>query len=554
MVYDDPVDCGIASMCKDRHVADDTSTIADVHRSPRQLAAYGLFAGHGGNTAADLCARNFVPNLLEDSTLVYDPERALRNACAALEAFVLAKSALDRTYYGTTLLAVLIVGQQMYIVNIGNSRAVLATKDGVQNITQEHDGSNAEEVERVRKSGGFFQDGKVNNLIRVTRSIGDLELKERKHITFPHRHMTDDIIIATPDIYNRRLSPRDYFMVLATAEVWEHLSNKTVVQIVSDALRKGESSRSCAKRVAAAALANGARGPLTVMLLIFATAKALQDKPVGPPSRKRTSRPRTLKRHSSNAEQELRAMNNKARAQAAIPPFVRELQAREENMRAIQQQSIPHTSPVNSPSAPPVSSRTKTEPEQALQIDEGFQSLPFLALNVPPHTAKKQEAMVEMRQSGRSDTTRGTTLRHKPKGKITRSHSLLGFQRLVSSKAEPSSAEMPSRTQIDMSRQGETGENIGERKFDDRDVRASGGSNSGNAPRMSELTASGATGVGESLEASFGDMSVAGDFGADFMDYTPSGPSKVRYKEDGTVQSSKLSFLKEFGRSFGKRR
>lgn len=81
-----------------------------------------------------------------------------------------------------------------------------------------------------------MQDGNVNNQIRVTRSIGDLELKNRKHGTFPNRRMTEDIIIATPDTFCRKLGSRDEFLVMVTAEVWESLSKKTFVQIVAKAL------------------------------------------------------------------------------------------------------------------------------------------------------------------------------------------------------------------------------------------------------------------------------------------------------------------------------
>lgn len=71
--------------------------------------------------------------------------------------------------------------------------------------------------------------------------------------------------------------------------------------------------------------------------------------------------------------------------------------------------------------------------------------------------------------------------------------------------------------------------------------------------RLSELTASGATGGTEASEASYVDLFRVGDFG-DLVDYNPSGPSKVQYREHGTMYSSRLGFLRELGRTFVMRR
>lgn len=551
LLYDDPVDCGICTLSKDRKAPDESRTVSEVHRGPSQIATYGLFAGHGGTTASELCARNFVPTLLDDHALKYEPERALRNTCQALEAFVLAKSALDRAYYGTTLLFVLIKDQRMYIANIGNSRAVLATRDGIQTVTQEHDGSHAEEVARVRNAGGFFQDGKVNNLIRVTRSIGDLELKDRKHVTFPNRKMTEDIVIATPDIFCRKLSSRDDFLVMATAEVWETLSNNTIVQIVAEALRRGENSRNCAKKVATAALVGGARGPLTVMLLIFAHSNVGHDKVATPP-RRRTSRPSTLKRHSSNAEQELWSMNNKAKAKAvATPAFVLQAQAQAQNRRTLEQ-VIPHSSPVTSPhGSRPRASGSRGSAYVTSPPSDEFKSTPFLSLDVSPAVAGTPNTGLR-----RSDTGRGALVTSRPNHvqKQPRAQSMLGIERIPNRDLQGlEEEEMPSRRQINRDR-ARPGMNPPSEQlaYNGRELVASA-QKATVVSRMSELTASGATGGAESLEASYVDLSPVGEFG-DVVDYNPSGPSKVRYREDGTIHSSRLGFLREFGRTFVRRR
>lgn len=536
LLYDDPVDCGVVTISKDRKVTDETRTISEVHRSPLHLAVYGLFAGHGGATASEICARNFIPTLLDNPALETDPERAIRSAIETIEAFVLAKSELDRAYYGTTLLFVMIFDQYMYIANIGNSRAVLVTQDGMQILTQEHDGSNAEEVARVRNAGGFFQDGKVNNLVHATRSIGYLELKDRKHITFPNRRMVEDIITAKPDIYRRQVSMQDEYLIMATAEVWEYLSNKIIIQAVSDGLKRRDTSVSCARRVAQVALAAGAKGPLTVMVLLFPTDRSGQDKQVYP-RRRRSSRPSTLQRHSLNAEQEVRFPQEAS----TVPAFVRAAQAQEENRVAIQE-SDPGSFPVGCPSENFVAT---TASGGSAHFPSGNNthttSTPFLSLNVPPSLKECSPAGDSPRRGRRQVQTKNDA---KPRLVPAQSTMGVGAPRKdleVSPNAQP-------RRRI-MERGGAASKPVVvEQQNFDHPMLPEPRAKTAMVRRISELTASGATCCGDSSVAD------AGNALGDFIDFNTTGPSKVRYKEDGSAQRSRLGFLRDLGRAFVKKR
>lgn len=543
LLYDDPVECGIFSAAKDKRIPDETRTISEVHRTPVQVATYAIFAGHGGTTAAELCARNFVPTLLDDSVLKRDPERAIRNACQAQEAFVLAKSALDCAYYGTTLLFTMIYGQKVYIANIGNSRAVIATKDGAQAITQEHDGSNSEEVARVIQAGGFFQDGKVNNLIPMTRSIGDLELKDRKHITFPNRKMTRDIVIGVPDIYQRKLSPRDEFLVMASSEVWKNLSNNVVVQTIRDSLKRGDNPRTAAKKVVQAAVSAGARRSITVMILIFpSSTRGGKDKSIAPPSSRRGSRPSSIKRHSSNAEQELRSakhVNN-------VPAFVLAAQAQEQNRAAVQR-SVPDSSPITSPSGQALRSPLGSE-----NTKHNGDSTPLLSLDTAGGSSSDTPVYPERRKEKNPQSGKSGTLRYKSRTAV-RGHTVLGTTGIGSQRQNDE--ELVPRRHQEVTRPPPVA--IEQRSHDDVDQFVSPRAKTASVSRISELTASGAT-MGR--DSSYGLEEIGPGTGQPFddapglADFNSAGPSKVRYREDGTVHTTRFGFWRELGRTFGRRK
>lgn len=110
----------------------------------------------------------------------------------------------------------------------------------------------------------------------------------------------------------------------------------------------------------------------------------------------------------------------------------------------------------------------------------------------------------------------------------------------------------PSRTQIDRHRTEAV--QMEQSAFCDRNSAASTSVIAKVASRLSELTASGTTGVADSSVKAKGETDTSPEFESDTVDYNPTGPSKVRYKEDGSVQSGKFAFLKEFGKSFVRRR
>ncbi|XP_021734367.1 probable protein phosphatase 2C 33 [Chenopodium quinoa] len=149
---------------------------------------------------------------------------------------------------GTTAVTFIKQGQDLVIGNVGDSRAVLGTRDddntlvAVQ-LTVDLKPNLPAEAERIKKCRGrVFALQDEPDVARVwlpnndspglamARAFGDFCLK-------------DFGLIAVPDISYRRLTEKDEFIVLATDGIWDVLSNKEVVDIVA-----GAPSRSTAAR------------------------------------------------------------------------------------------------------------------------------------------------------------------------------------------------------------------------------------------------------------------------------------------------------------------
>ncbi|KAI3706008.1 hypothetical protein L1987_76260 [Smallanthus sonchifolius] len=149
---------------------------------------------------------------------------------------------------GTTAVTLIKQGQDLIIGNVGDSRAILCTKDknnflvAVQ-LTVDLKPNLPAEAERIRKCRGrVFALQDEPDVTRVwlpnndspglamARAFGDFCLK-------------DFGLISVPDIFYRRLTEDDQFVVLASDGIWDVLTNKEVVDIVASAESRSSAAR-----------------------------------------------------------------------------------------------------------------------------------------------------------------------------------------------------------------------------------------------------------------------------------------------------------------------
>ncbi|XAR56864.1 Phosphoprotein phosphatase [Bertholletia excelsa] len=165
-------------------------------------------------------------------------------------------SMIDSFCSGTTAVTLVKQGQDLILGNVGDSRAVLASRDkdnaltAVQ-LTTDLKPNLPREAARIQQcKGRVFALQDEPEVARVwlpnsdspglamARAFGDFCLK-------------DFGLISVPDVYYRHLTEKDEFIVLATDGVWDVLSNKEVVDVVASAPSRAVASRAlvdCATR------------------------------------------------------------------------------------------------------------------------------------------------------------------------------------------------------------------------------------------------------------------------------------------------------------------
>ncbi len=147
---------------------------------------------------------------------------------------------INISYSGSTAVVLLLSEQRLWCANIGDSRAVLYSKEegrwAITPLSQDHKPEMPSEAKRILLSNGRiepFRDEEGGQLgpyriwlreedrpgLAMTRSFGDYVA-------------TTIGVTHEPEVLCRDLGPEDKFVVMASDGLWEFLSNRQVLDIV----------------------------------------------------------------------------------------------------------------------------------------------------------------------------------------------------------------------------------------------------------------------------------------------------------------------------------
>ena len=97
----------------------------------------------------------------------------------------------------------------------GDTRAVLARSGTAIELTTDHIPTLQSETERIHRAGGAIVRGRVQGVLGVSRSFGDIEYKTLREKSWGAA-ITADLVIATPAIKIVEIVPEDEFIIIAS--------------------------------------------------------------------------------------------------------------------------------------------------------------------------------------------------------------------------------------------------------------------------------------------------------------------------------------------------
>lgn len=258
--------------------------------SANPMVAAAVFDGHGSDDLGHIVSAHCEDNLLTllrtkrvwqhlEAANAKALTHALEDVVEALEEDSLALNDEAQSYVGSTLCGVLLSTEMLASVNVGDSRAVLATRttDGslsATDLTRDHVVTSADEHARVISNGGWVERGSVNGYISMTRALGDADLKAHRNLTeFPRkppgREFGARLFTAEPDIAFFKRDHAQRFVIVATDGVWATVSSETAVKIVDASLRSGAEAQKAASILCRRAVSAGSADNCSAAVVVL---------------------------------------------------------------------------------------------------------------------------------------------------------------------------------------------------------------------------------------------------------------------------------------------
>lgn len=227
-----------------------------------EIDFFGVFDGHSGKEVADYVAEHLYGNILSEPSFAANPAQAIRDGCLKTDVNIqtdqkmidLRKWGMDP---GSTAIFALIQGENMYIGNIGDARAVLSSGGVAMALSQDQKPNRPDEKARIEAAGGsvtFWGVWRVQGNLAVARAFGDLDLKQ--------------YVPADPEILTHKIVPADEFLILGCDGVWDVLNNQEAVDIVKTSLTEtGGDLNVAAKKLIDEAFAKGSRDNISAIVV-----------------------------------------------------------------------------------------------------------------------------------------------------------------------------------------------------------------------------------------------------------------------------------------------
>ncbi|CAG9331130.1 unnamed protein product [Blepharisma stoltei] len=235
-----------------RPYMEDGHKIIDSYLGDPNQGFFAIYDGHGGSEAVDYCKnrlheelRKALHEFSDDVSMAFS--RCFKKVDDQLR---LAGAATS----GSTATIALIRKEShqrvLYVANVGDSKAVLVKSSGFEQLSYDHKGTDASEIDRIVSSGGYLIRGRVAGQLAVTRALGD-------------HHLKTSGVSSEPYVSRRVITPNEQFLVLASDGLWDVVNERELEGL------KGRNSMEIGNRLMERAINGGSQDNICILTICF---------------------------------------------------------------------------------------------------------------------------------------------------------------------------------------------------------------------------------------------------------------------------------------------
>ncbi|KAH7671051.1 Protein-serine/threonine phosphatase protein [Dioscorea alata] len=180
----------------------------------QMVAFFGVFDGHGGSRVAEYLKSNLFKNVSNHPDFVKDTKSAIVEVFKQTDIDYLNEDKGQLKDAGSTASTVVLLGNRLYVANVGDSRVVACRSGSAIPLSNDHKPDRSDERERIENAGGFViwaGTWRVGGVLAVSRAFGDKMLK-------PY-------VVAEPEIQEEEIEGVEFF-IIASDGLWNVVSNK----------------------------------------------------------------------------------------------------------------------------------------------------------------------------------------------------------------------------------------------------------------------------------------------------------------------------------------
>ncbi|GMH90914.1 hypothetical protein TrVE_jg6117 [Triparma verrucosa] len=223
----------------------------------RSFAFFGIYDGHSGGATSRMLQHALHLKLARNEKFFEDQHFAAVKSCEEVDRELCSELGEKDDESGSTGLFAVIDGRskRFTVGNVGDSRAVLSRGGTAIPLTRDHRLSRADERARVEKAGGKVKSNRVNGVLAVTRSFGDVA----------HKGAID----AVPEVKTEIITDRDEFLLMATDGLWDVMESQQAVNFVRTCLNRHHKVKLAVKEIVREALKMGSIDNVSAVIVMF---------------------------------------------------------------------------------------------------------------------------------------------------------------------------------------------------------------------------------------------------------------------------------------------
>ncbi|XP_076944663.1 putative protein phosphatase 2C member 13, mitochondrial [Bidens hawaiensis] len=246
--------CGYSSFRGKRASMEDFYDVNTCKINGQTVCLFGIFDGHGGSRAAEYLKENLFKNLMNHPEFMTNTKLAISETYQQTDSEFLEVGKDMFRDDGSTASTAVLVGNHLYVANVGDSRTVISKAGKAIPLSDDHKPNRSDERKRIENAGGVVMwagTWRVGGVLAMSRAFGNRMLKQ--------------FVVAEPEIQEQELDEEFELLVLASDGLWDVVPNEDAVSL---ALLE-EEPESAARKLVETAFSRGSADNITCIVVRF---------------------------------------------------------------------------------------------------------------------------------------------------------------------------------------------------------------------------------------------------------------------------------------------